>query len=82
MEIESLKDYVYYSTYDFVLYDEKNDNIYYPKYYIDNSNFLSGELNEGEKRNSTIKYIVEENKEIDKLYLIYVDDENGVKIKL
>lgn len=82
LDIKSVEDNVYYSSYDFILYDEENDRIYYPKYYIDDSNFLSGALNNGENRTSTLKYSIDESGLTTKLYLIYVDDENGVKIAL
>lgn len=81
LELKSLKDDVYYSAYDFILYDEVNDCIYYPKYYSDNMNFMSGILDKEKDELSTLKYkIASEN--IGALYLIYIDDENGVKIAL
>lgn len=81
LNVKSTDEDVYYSTYQFILYDEENDNIYYPKYYGGTSNYLSGVLNRGNIEESTLKYEIE-NSQITKLYLIYIDDENGVKIAL
>ncbi len=81
LEVEGLNDYAYYSMYDFAIYDPFNEELYYPTYLDVQDNFSFGKLQEGQKQTSLIKY---DEKVVlgDELYLVYVDDENGVKIKL
>ncbi len=81
LEIEGLNDYAYYSMYDFAIFDPFNEELYYPTYLDVQDNFSFGGLDEGQKETSLIKY---DEKVVlgEELYLVYVDDENGVKIKL
>lgn len=81
LNIEGLSNEAYYSSYDFILYNETEDETYYPSYY-EEANFMSGLIESGDVKNSTLKYELDEDSFEDKLYLIYVNDENGVKIEL
>lgn len=77
--IEALND-SYISIYDFGIYSADEQDFVYSSYYS-NSNYTSGFLDEGEKKDIILKFEGEfdDNSE---LYLMYMDDEDGVKIKL
>lgn len=82
LNVEAISKDTYYSAYDFILYDKAKNEIYYPSYYEGETNFMSGIINNEEIKSSTLKYEINDDSTQDNLYLIYVDDENGVKIEL
>lgn len=81
IEVESLNDGEYFSIYDFGIYNIEEDNVIYSSYSSNLTNYVSSVLNEGETKDVTLKFD-SYFKNDSKLYLLYIDDENGVKIKL
>ena len=69
------------SIYDFCLLDEKNNEVYYPRYSTDDDNISFRNLIKDEEKTGYINYNVSDNIDTNELYLIY-RNENGVKIKI
>lgn len=80
--LESLKDYNdYISIYDFCIYNLEEEDVLYSTYSSDTCDFIGGVFDEGEKKNILLKFDSYFEND-DNLYLVYINDENGVKIKL
>lgn len=81
ISVSSLENNTYFSIYNFGLFNNSENEFVYSSSSIKDNEFISGILNEGEERNIVLRYKL--NNEVkDKLYLIFVDNENGVKIEL
>lgn len=81
LNIQALEDNTYFSIYNFGLYNSSINEFIYPSSSVLDNDFLSGNLNEGDEKNILLKYtppsVNEEN-----MYLIFVDNDNGVKVSL
>lgn len=81
ISVSSLENNTYFSIYNFGLFNNSENEFVYSSSSIKDNEFISGILNEGEERNIVLRYKL--NNEVkDKLYLVFVDNENGVKIEL
>ena len=80
IDVESLKDSEYFSLYDLGLYNATNYDLKYCQYSGDEE-FVSGFLDEGESKNIVAKFDLEDENN-DKMYLVFIDSEDGIKIKL
>ena len=81
ISVSSLENNTYFSIYNFGLFNNSENEFVYSSSSVKDNEFISGILNEGEERNIVLRYKL--NNEVkDKLYLIFVDNENGVKIEL
>lgn len=80
IDVESLKDSEYFSLYDLGLYNATNYDLKYCQYSGDEE-FISGFLDEGDSKNIVIKFDLED-EDNDKMYLVFIDSEDGIKIKL
>lgn len=81
ISVSSLEDNTYFSIYNFGLFNSSENEFVYSSSSIKDNEFISGILNEGEEKNIVLRYKL--NNEVnDKLYLVFVDNENGVKIAL
>lgn len=81
ISVSSLENNTYFSIYNFGLFNNSENEFVYSSSSIKDNEFISGILNEGEERNFVLRYKL--NNEVkDKLYLVFVDNENGVKIEL
>lgn len=81
MDLESLKDNNNIDLYYFGVYSAELNDFIYNSYSNINEYFKDGDLDKGEIQNITLKF-----KNLDlnsnELYLVYIDNENGVKIRL
>lgn len=81
ISVSSLENNTYFSIYNFGLFNNSENEFVYSSSSIKDNEFISGILNECEERNIVLRYKL--NNEVkDKLYLVFVDNENGVKIEL
>lgn len=81
ISVSSLENNTYFSIYNFGLFNNSENEFVYSSSSVKDNEFISGILNEGEERNIVLRYKL--NNEVkDKLYLVFVDNENGVKIEL
>lgn len=81
ISVSSLEDNTYFSIYNLGLFNSPENEFVYSSSSIKDNEFISGILNEGEEKNIVLRYKL--NNEVkDKLYLVFVDNENGVKIAL
>lgn len=80
LNIEALNSNAYINIYDFGIFNFEKNEFSYPSYMAD-ENFISGFLEEGEQKNITLK-IPCSNEENSQKYLVYIDNENGVKIRI
>lgn len=80
LNVESLQDDNYVSVYDFIIYDEKNNEYYYTS--STGQATISKFLDEGESIELFLKFELDDEEEYDNLYLIFMDYENGIKIKI
>lgn len=69
------------SLYDFFLYDISKSKMYFPKYCVDEEYLNSSNLNENELKEGKIKFIINDDYDINNLYIIYKNN-SGIKIKL
>lgn len=79
--VQALDDDTYFSIYNFGLYDSKKEQILYALPTVINNKFISGALQEGESKDITLEFKLS-SKNTEQLYLIYMNSEDGVKIKL
>ena len=71
-----------FSSYDFYILDESTDNIYYITY-ENGPKYVYSTLLENEKQVSgKMKFVLNDGYNIEKLYLVYKDDESSFKIKI
>ena len=72
---------LYFSIYNFGLFNLSTNEFVYSSSSIEDNNFISGILDEGEEKSILLKYNIN-NDPNDEIYLVFVDNENGVKIAL
>ena len=66
--------------YDLGLYNATNYDLKYCQYSGDEE-FVSGFLDEGESKNIVARFDLEDENN-NKMYLVFIDSEDGIKIKL
>ena len=81
INVSSLENNTYFSIYNFGLFNLSTNEFVYSSSSIEDNNFISGFLDEGEEKSILLKYNIN-NDSNDEIYLVFVDNENGVKITL
>lgn len=81
INVSSLENNTYFSIYNFGLFNLSANEFVYSSSSIEDNNFISGFLDEGEEKSILLKYNIN-NDSNDEIYLVFVDNENGVKIAL
>lgn len=74
---KALAESVNISTYDFFIYDEENNNTYFPAY---NDDFISLKISKDESITQNISFDISD--EINKAFLVYRYDLYGVKVQI
>lgn len=81
ISIEALEDNTYFSIYNLGLYDSQKDEVTYALSSVIKNEFVSGLLQEGDNKNISLEFKLS-SKNTEHLYLVFIDSEHGVKIKL